>query len=112
MNINEMIIAEFSRQDAVPPNPKVQVNIREVKWLIERKRQIDAMEIDDIEWITEDNRILEVDKQHLEDFKYTGLGNTNFIEMGWHDGSLAKCQPEDDPWDSGLGKQVEAEDAL
>lgn len=105
-----MIIAEFEKQDARPKSPKVQVSVREVKWLNERKRQINMIDIDDIEWITEDGRVIPYNEKNVEDFKFTGLSNINFIELGFHDGSTITNVEVDDPWDNGLGKQTQAEE--
>lgn len=105
--MNSALSVEMSKQDAVTPKPKVQVSVREVKWLNERRRQINALELEDIEWITEDGRVIPYNDKSVDDFKITGLSNIEFVEPGFHDGSVVIEHDDDDPWDSGLGKQAE-----
>lgn len=104
--INCMIDTEMAKQEPkTDSKTKVQVSVREVKWLEERRRQINAIDLDDIEWITEDGRVIPYNAKNIEEFSFTGLSNMSFIELGFHDGSVVIDHDDDDPWDNGLGKQ-------
>lgn len=62
---------------------KVQVSFEEVAELIDRLAEINALDFKDIEWTMKGVPVI-LDPQVAEDFKFTGLSNTYFFELGLH----------------------------
>jgi len=56
----------------------MRVDIEHVRKLQEEKMKINSVNIKDIEWY-EDGEKVDIDPKTLEDFKFTGLSNTDFI---------------------------------
>jgi len=56
----------------------MRVDIEHVRKLQEERMKINSAELKDIEWY-EDGEKVEIDPKTLEDFRFTGLCNTDFI---------------------------------
>jgi hypothetical protein len=56
------------------------VDFEEVQRLLERRREINRLNFSDIEWFKDGQRI-EVPANVQEEFRFTGLANTDFVEI-------------------------------
>lgn len=65
----------------------MKVNIEDVLKMQEFRNSINHANIDDIEWY-QDGKKVSVDKELLEEWKFIGLNNTDFITMGFFNGTL------------------------
>ena len=63
---------------------KVQVSLREVEELQSRRREINSLPIEQIEWLRDDGSVVEVAPETLEEWRFTGLTNLCFIETGFY----------------------------
>jgi hypothetical protein len=57
---------------------KIKVEVSEIMYLAGRMATINKLDLDDIEFTVE-GKPVEIDPKTLEDFKFTGLNNTDFI---------------------------------
>lgn len=71
----------------------IEVDIDEVLNMKAKLRYINLKPLDQITW-TRDGKPVEFSKQDIEDFKFTGLNNTDFIDI-WVSGQLGKEHMED-----------------
>ena len=60
---------------------KTKVSTEYILWLRNELKKINMLKIQDIEFF-KDGMILECPKKIIDDFKFTGLNNTDFIELG------------------------------
>ena len=59
----------------------MRIDVNEVKRLKERLREINALSLDQIEWYDGDTKV-EVPPNWVEDWRFTGLNNADFIDTG------------------------------
>jgi hypothetical protein len=64
-------------------NKMVKVSVEEVMQLQNRLNEINLIPFCDIDW-TENGDSLVIDEAVKDDFRFTGLGNTNFITTGYY----------------------------
>jgi len=57
---------------------KTRVDVEHVLEIQKQRLAINKLNFDEIEWY-KDGKKLEIDKQTLDDFEFTGLNNTDFI---------------------------------
>jgi len=57
----------------------VRVDVERIRELKAALAEINRLDFDSIEWF-EGGEKIEVDPEELEDWKFTGLNNTNFVE--------------------------------
>ncbi len=57
------------------------VKVEYVKWLKDELRKINNIPLEDITWI-EDEKILNIDKNMIDIFDFTGLSNVDFVMYG------------------------------
>ena len=60
----------------------VKITIEEVEALQKRRREINHTPIEEIEW-TENGKAIPVTPEQLDDFKFTGLCNIDFVDFAW-----------------------------
>ena len=58
---------------------KIQISIEEVAELIDRRKEINSIPLEDIEWTIKRVPVY-VDPKVIEEFKFMGLSNVTFIE--------------------------------
>lgn len=58
----------------------MRIDVEEIRKIDERRRQINALNIYDIEWYENGVR-LNYTKEQLDEWKYIGLCNTSFVEF-------------------------------
>jgi hypothetical protein len=63
---------------------KIKVSIPDTLGMIKKLNEIDLLSIDDIEFIDSNGEIIEVDKNRIEEYKQSGLLNTDFIGFGYY----------------------------
>jgi len=60
------------------------VKIAEVIALKNRLKEINALELEKIEWVNENGEVIPINPKIVEEFIYTGLGNVDFITTGFY----------------------------
>jgi hypothetical protein len=60
------------------------VYISDISEIIKRKTEINSMNLSNIKFIDDNGDILKIDNNVIEDFKYTGLSNFDFISTGFY----------------------------
>lgn len=58
----------------------MKINIEEILGIVSRLRQINSTPLESIEFYYQDNKV-EVPTYLVEEFKFTGLSNIDFIKM-------------------------------
>jgi hypothetical protein len=58
--------------------------ISDISEIIRRKTEINSMNLSNIKFIDDNGNILKIDNNVIEDFKYTGLSNFDFISTGFY----------------------------
>lgn len=62
----------------------MEITIKEILYLKNRLREINSIPIEDITFIDEHNQTLQIDDEILNEWKYTGLNNSDFIETEFY----------------------------
>lgn len=57
------------------------VKVEYVKWLKDELRKINDCPLDEITWI-ENEKLAEIDAETLDEFRFCGLSNVDFITTG------------------------------
>lgn len=55
------------------------VKISEIIALRERMREINSIDLNNIDFVSDNNEIVKIDDKIISEFKYTGLSNIDFI---------------------------------
>lgn len=58
-----------------------------IKQIIEAREfmhRVNSVDLNDIVFIGEDGKPVEIDQQYIDDFKFTGLSNCDFILSGFY----------------------------
>lgn len=63
---------------------KTLLRIKEVQALMSRFREINQLDIDEIELIDDNGNVVEIAKDIIEDWKFTGLNITDFIDSSFY----------------------------
>ena len=58
---------------------KLSISVTEVRQLQKRRDQINRVPLEDIRWYNTMDDVIHISKKTIEDFKETGLNNTDFI---------------------------------
>lgn len=58
---------------------KIQISVEEVAALIQRRKEINIIPLENIEW-TLNGVPIDIDPKEIEDFKFIGLSNVTFVE--------------------------------
>lgn len=59
---------------------KIRIDLEEVRALLNRKNEINALDIREIEWY-EDGKPLEIPPECLDKWRFIGLTNVFFVEL-------------------------------
>lgn len=62
----------------------MQVKISEILQLRNRLREINQPDLREIDFLDDDGNKIEIDKKILEDFRFIGLSNCDFIDTGFY----------------------------
>jgi predicted ATP-grasp superfamily ATP-dependent carboligase len=62
---------------------KIKIDIREILQISERRRQINRLNLEDIEFYDGDKK-LDIDKKIVEEFEFIGLNNVDFITTDYY----------------------------
>ena len=65
-------------------NKRISVKISEIIELKNRIKEINSLDLNDIDFISDDGSIVKIDKNIISDFRYTGLNNIEFIYTGFY----------------------------
>ncbi len=60
------------------PN-KTPIKISEINQLFDRMSAINRIDLMEIEFVDDNGKIIQISQKIIEDFKYTGLNNVDFI---------------------------------
>lgn len=71
----------------------MKVAVEYIKWLDEERAKINRVPLDEITFF-ENGEVVEVDPEVLEDFKFTGLVNTDFILTDCYKDRTKKIYPQ------------------
>ena len=63
---------------------KVKVSLKEVEEMQRRRREINSLPIEQIEWVNDDGSVVEVTPETLEEWRFIGMTNLCFIETGFY----------------------------
>ena len=63
---------------------RIPIKISEIIELKERLSEINRLNLSDIDFIDYDNTLIKIEPSIIEDFKFTGLNNTDFIWSGFY----------------------------
>ena len=58
---------------------RFQIRVSEILDIAKRQREINGMELTEIDFLDENGNIIKVDEKIVEDFRFCGLNNTDFI---------------------------------
>jgi len=61
----------------------MKVAVEYIRWLMEERAKINKMELQDIEFFEEGMK-LEISQKIIDDFKFCGLNNIDFINSGFY----------------------------
>ena len=61
----------------------MKIEISEIEKLTERLREINRLNLQDIQWIDENGKISSISPELIDEFKFTGLNNVDFIMSGF-----------------------------
>jgi len=73
-------------------NDRFQVRVSEILNIAKRQREINSKELTEIDFLDENGNIIQIDKKIVDDFRFCGLNNTDFITSefylnGWDEDS-------------------------
>ena len=60
-------------------NGRFQIRVSEIHDIAKRQREINRIDLKDIDFLDENGNTIEVDKKTVDDFRMCGLNNTDFI---------------------------------
>lgn len=60
--------------------PRVRIDVEEIKALQRRRREINDIEIDDIDFYSGGKKVV-IPKSSIEEWRFVGLNNIDFAEM-------------------------------
>ena len=84
---------------------KTQISIMEVLGMEERRKQINAIPLEEIAWIGMDGKPFKPAEGVVDEWRFCGMTNIAFIETGFY---KAPADDDEDPrWAEGLGKFAE-----
>jgi len=84
---------------------KTKISILEVLGMEARRKQINSIPLEEIEWIGTDGKPFKPAKGVVDEWRFCGMTNIAFIETGFY---KAPGKEEEDPrWTEGLGKFAE-----
>jgi hypothetical protein len=63
----------------------MQIRITEIIELKKRLNEINSLNLNEIEFVDDNNKTIEIDKSIKDDFIYTGLNNCDFITSGFYE---------------------------
>ena len=72
-------LAETANNDKANVSGRFQIRVQEILDIAKRQREINGRELTEIDFLYENGNIIEVDKKIVEDFRFCGLNNTDFI---------------------------------
>lgn len=72
----------------------MKVNIEELKGILTRLRQIESVELDEIEWY-EDEKKLEISELCIREFRFCGMCNRDFISTCEYQRGLKKKEKDE-----------------
>ena len=81
---------------------KTPISIVELLGMEERRKQINAIPLEDIEWIGEDGKAFLPAKGVVDEWRFMGMSNIQFIITGFY--KAPSADDEDPRWAEGLGK--------
>lgn len=63
---------------------KIKVSISEITDMQKRLREINSLDINDIDFIDEDGNVIHIDEKIISDWRFTGLNTSDFIDSGFY----------------------------
>jgi hypothetical protein len=63
---------------------RVKIRISEIIELTNREREINRPDLKDIDFIDDSGKIVNIDEKIVEDFRFCGLSNVDFINTGFY----------------------------
>ena len=58
---------------------RFQIRVSEILEIQKRKREINGRELNEIDFLDDDGMPLKIDEKIIEEFRFSGLNNTDFI---------------------------------
>lgn len=81
-----IIQKEDNKKDSNPTQPKrVQIHISEIWKMVERQAEINRADLNDVDFLDENNVPIKVDPKIINDFRLCGLNNLDFITSGFYE---------------------------
>jgi hypothetical protein len=60
----------------------IKVDLEEIELIMKMRKRINEVLLSEIEWY-ENGEKLDINKEEIEDFEFTGLNNIDFVTTGW-----------------------------
>jgi hypothetical protein len=60
---------------------EMKVNVDEIMRAVEKRREFNGLDLSNIEWTNDKGEKLEVGPKVLEEWKFVGLNNVDFVEL-------------------------------
>ena len=58
---------------------RFKIRVSEILEIARRQREINSIELTEIDFLDENGNVIQVDEKIIDDFKFCGLNNTDFI---------------------------------
>lgn len=69
---------------------KTKIKISTILEIHNTRKEINSLDLHDIEFLDENDKPLIIDEKLIEDFRFCGLSNTDFILTGFYKGGWDK----------------------
>lgn len=63
---------------------KTKVTLQEIEDIIKRRNRINILDLDDIEFIDFDGKVVDIPQGIIDKFKFVGLSNIDFITSNYY----------------------------
>ena len=67
---------------------RFQIRIAEIWQMVERQKEINRQNLSNIDFIDDDGKVIEVEKKIVDEFKFCGLNNCDFITSEFYKGGF------------------------
>ena len=68
----------------------MKVAVEYIQWLIDERAKINRLDLEELEFYENGMRV-DIDKQIVRDFTFTGLNNIDFISSGFYKTGFYEC---------------------
>ncbi len=93
MENKNLDLTETANSNKANISAKFQIRVSEILAIAKRQREINGRELTEIDFLDDSGNIIEVDEKIVDDFRFCGLSNTDFITSefylkGWDEGKF------------------------